>query len=52
MSRIGSLKITIEFVFFYIYIQFPGYDLEIAVGNYVFYIFLMQLLIGRYQGKV
>ena len=28
MSKIGSLKITIEFVFFMFIIQFSGYSLE------------------------
>lgn len=51
MSRIGTLKITIEFVFFMFIIQFSGYDLETCWKLCILY-FLMQLLIGRYQGKV
>ena len=51
MSRIGTLKITIEFVFFMFVIQFSGYDLETCWKLCILY-FLMQLLIGRYQGRV
>lgn len=51
MSRIGTLKITIEFVFFMFIIQFSGYDLETCWKLCILY-FLMQLLIGRYQGRV
>ena len=51
MSKIGSLKITIEFVFFMFIIQFSGYSLETCCKLCILY-FLMQLLIGRYQGKV
>ena len=48
MSKIGRLKIFIEFVFFWILIQFLH---EIAIKLCALY-FLMQILIGRYQGKV
>ena len=51
MSKIGSLKITIEFVFFMFIMQFSGYSLETCCKLCILY-FLMQLLIGRYQGKV
>ena len=57
MSKIGRLKIFIEFVFFWILIQFlqamniARFDDEIAIKLCALY-FLMQLLIGRYQGKV
>ena len=51
MSKIGSLKIAIEFVFFMFIIQFSGYSLEICCKLCILY-FLMQILIGRYQGKV
>ena len=51
MSKIGSLKITIEFVFFMFIIQFSGYSLETCCKLCILY-FLMQILIGRYQGKV
>ena len=51
MSRIGTLKITIEFVFFMCIIQFSGYDLETCWNLCILY-FLKQLLIGRYQGRV
>ena len=51
MSKIGSLKITIEFVFFMFIIQFSGCDLETCCKLCVLY-FLMQILIGRYQGRV
>lgn len=51
MSKIGSLKITIEFVFFMFIIQFSGYNLETCWKLCILY-FLMQVLIGRYQGKV
>ena len=51
MSKIGSLKIIIEFVFFMFIIQFSGYSLETCCKLCVLY-FLMQILIGRYQGKV
>ena len=50
MSKIGSLKITIEFVFFMFIIQFSGYSLETCCKLCILY-FLMQILIGRYQGK-
>lgn len=57
MSKIGTLKITIEFIFYWILINFLQ---EINVlrfyGEYTIKLcalyFLMQLLIGRYQGKV
>ena len=57
MSKIGTLKITIEFIFYWILINFLQ---EIHVlrfyGEYTIKLcalyFLMQLLIGRYQGKV
>lgn len=57
MSKIGTLKITIEFLFYWILINFLQ---EINVlrfyGEYTIKLcalyFLMQLLIGRYQGKV
>lgn len=48
MSKIGSLKIIIEFVFFMFIIQFSGYDLETCWKLCILY-FLMQILIGRYQ---
>lgn len=57
MSKIGRLKIFIEFVFFWILIQFlqamniARFDDEIAIKLCALY-FLMQILIGRYQGKV
>ena len=57
MSKIGKLKIFIEFVFFWILIQFlqamniARFDDEIAIKLCALY-FLMQILIGRYQGKV
>lgn len=57
MSKIGRLKICIEFVFFWILIQFlqamniARFDDEIAIKLCALY-FLMQILIGRYQGKV
>ena len=51
MSKIGTLKITIEFVFIMFIIQFSGYDLETCWKLCILY-FLMQLLIGRYQGRV
>lgn len=51
MSKIGTLKLTIEFVFFMFIIQFSGYDLETCWKLCILY-FLMQLLIGRYQGRV
>lgn len=57
MSKIGTLKITIEFIFYWVLINFLQ---EIHVlrfyGEYTIKLcalyFLMQLLIGRYQGKV
>lgn len=57
MSKIGYLKISIEFIFYWILINFLQ---EINVlrfyGEYTIKLcalyFLMQLLIGRYQGKV
>ena len=57
MSKIGTLKFTIEFIFYWILINFLQ---EINVlrfyGEYTIKLcalyFLMQLLIGRYQGKV
>ena len=57
MSKIGRLKIFIEFVFFWVLIQFlqamniARFDDEIAIKLCALY-FLMQILIGRYQGKV
>lgn len=57
MSKIGKLKIFIEFVFFWMLIQFlqamniARFDDEIAIKLCALY-FLMQILIGRYQGKV
>ncbi len=57
MSKIGRLKIFIEFVFFWLLIQFlqamniARFDDEIAIKLCALY-FLMQILIGRYQGKV
>lgn len=57
MTKIGTLKITIEFIFFWILIVFlqamgiARFDTEIAIKLCALY-FLMQLLIGRYQGKV
>ena len=57
MSKIGRLKIFIEFVFFWILIQFlqamniARFDDEIAIKLCALY-FLIQILIGRYQGKV
>lgn len=56
MSKIGTLKITIEFIFYWILINFLQ---EINVlrfyGEYTIKLcalyFLMQLVIGRYQGK-
>lgn len=57
MSKIGYLKVSIEFVFYWILINFLQ---EINVlrfyGEYTIKLctlyFLMQILIGRYQGKV
>lgn len=51
MSRIGRLKFLIEFVFFMVLVQFTNYSFEVQV-KLCFLYFLMQFLIGRYQGKV
>ena len=57
MSKIGTLKITIEFIFYWILINFLQ-DINVLrfYGEYTIKLcalyFLMQLLIGRYQGKV
>ncbi|WP_288522034.1 exopolysaccharide biosynthesis polyprenyl glycosylphosphotransferase [uncultured Holdemanella sp.] len=57
MSKIGYLKITIEFIFYWILINFlQEINLLRFYGEYTIKLcalyFLMQLLIGRYQGKV
>lgn len=57
MSKIGTLKITIEFIFFWILIHLlQQFDIINFFDEYPIKLcalyFLMQLLIGRYQGKV
>ena len=57
MSKIGTLKIIIEFVFYWILINLLQYTNVLRFyGEYTIKLcalyFLMQLLIGRYQGKV
>lgn len=57
MSKIGTLKITIEFIFYWILINLLQYtNILRFYGEYTIKLcalyFLMQLLIGRYQGKV
>ena len=57
MSKIGTLKITIEFIFYWILINFLQENNVLrCYGEYTIKLcalyFLMQILIGRYQGKV
>lgn len=57
MSKIGTLKIAIEFIFYWILINFlQAINVVRFYGEYTIKLcalyFLMQILIGRYQGKV
>ena len=47
MSKIGSLKITIEFVFFMFIIQFSGYDLETCWKLCIFFNAIINWKISR-----